>query len=71
MVALLKNKWFWTLAFGVLFAFSIDIWAWDWTGAVFWGIPYVVVYIAVLETALFVLFLLFAKYYWTDSEEAI
>jgi hypothetical protein len=69
MVALLRNKWFWAVAFGALFALSIDVWAWDWTGAVFLGIPYTVVYIAVLEAALFVLYVLFARYYWTESEE--
>jgi hypothetical protein len=29
------------------------------------GLPYVIIYILVLEAILFVLFVLFAKYYWT------
>jgi hypothetical protein len=68
-VKLLKSKWFWALAFGALFVLSIDLWAWDWTEPSLMGLPYIVVYVAVLETILFVLFLLFSRYYWTDSEE--
>lgn len=66
---LLKSKCFWVVAFGTLFAFSIDLWAWDWSEPSLFGLPYVVTYIAVLEAALFVLFFLFAKYYWIDTEE--
>ena len=67
---ILKNRWFWGLAFGALFALSIDLWAWDWTEPSLFGLPYIMLYIAVLETALFVLFVLFAKFYWTEDEEA-
>lgn len=66
---LLRNKWFWAMAFGTLFVFSIDLWAWDWVGPSLFGLPYIIVYTAALEAVLFVLFLLFAKYYWTSSEE--
>lgn len=67
---LLKSKWFWALAFGTLFVLSIDLWAWDWTEPSLFGLPYIILYVAVLEAVLFVLFLLFARYYWTSSEEA-
>jgi hypothetical protein len=62
---LLKSKWFWIIAFGSLFAASLDLWAWDWTEPSVLGLPYVIIYILVLEAILFVLFVLFAKYYWT------
>ena len=64
---LLKNKWFWITAFGLLFAASIDIWAWDWIEPSPFGLPYVIVYIIALEAVLFVLFLLFSKYYWVEE----
>ena len=66
---LLKNKWFWFLAFGVLFALSIDIWAWNWTKPSFFGLPYTIVYTAVLEITLFILFWAFIRFYWTDDKE--
>ena len=67
MVRVLSNKWFWVAAFSLLFVLSIDIWAWDWSWPTLFGLPYIVAYIALLEAALFALFLLFAKYYWTDD----
>jgi len=66
---LLKSKWFWAMAFGTLFVLSIDLWAWDWTEPSVFGLPYTIVYIVLLETALFVLFALFNRYYWVDKEE--
>jgi len=66
---ILENKWFWTVAFGALFVLSIDLWAWDWTEPSVLGLPYIVVYIILLETALFVMFVLFSRYYWVDREE--
>lgn len=66
---LLSSKWFWAFAFGALFVLSIDLWAWDWTEPSLLGLPYIIVYVAVLETILFALFFLFAKYYWIDSAE--
>lgn len=67
---ILRNKWFWAIAFGALFGLSIDLWAWDWTTPSLFGLPYTVVYVIALETALFVLFFLFNRYYWTDTQEA-
>ena len=67
---LLRNKWFWALAFGALFVLSLDLWAWDWVEPSVFGLPYTIVYIIVLEAALSVLFWAFAKYYWTEREEA-
>ncbi|HEX9907997.1 MAG TPA: hypothetical protein VGB78_05955 [Thermoplasmata archaeon] len=67
---LLRSKWFWVTAFGALFALSIDMWAWDWTEPSAFGLPYVVIYTIILECVLFVLFLLFIRFYWTDSKEA-
>jgi len=66
---LLKSKWFWAIAFGTLFVLSIDLWAWDWTEPSVFGLPYTVVYVIVLETALFVLYALFNKYYWVGHQE--
>ena len=66
---LLKNKWFWAVAFGAVFALSIDLWAWDWTAPSLLGMPYIVEYTILLIALLFVLFFLFAKYYWTPEEE--
>jgi hypothetical protein len=66
---LLKNKWFWIVAFGLLFVASIDLWAWDWTEPSLLGLPYTIVYILVLEAVLFVMFLGFSKYYWVEEEE--
>ncbi len=66
---LLKNKWFWVVAFGALFALSIDFWAWDWTTPSVLGMPYLVEYIILLEGGLFVLFILFTRYYWTEEAE--
>ena len=66
---LLKSKWFWAVAFGTLFVLSIDFWAWDWTEPSVFGLPYTIVYIVLLETALLVLFALFNRYYWVDKEE--
>jgi len=66
---LLENKWFWIAAFGGLFALSIDLWAWDWVEPTFFGLPYTVVYIIILEIALFILFALFNRYYWVDKED--
>ena len=66
---LLKNRWFWFLGFGVLFALSIDLWAWSWTGPSLFGLPYIIVYIAILEAILFVMFWAFIKFYWTDEKE--
>jgi len=68
-VRLLKNRLFWFFAFGLLFVLSIDLWAWDWSEPSFLGLPYIIVYIALLETILFVLFYLFARYYWVDEKE--
>jgi len=68
-MGLLKNKWFWAAAFGLLFVASIDLWAWDWTEPDVFGLPYVIVYFAVLEAVLFVMMLAFSKYYWTGPEE--
>lgn len=65
---LLKNKWFWVGAFALLFALSIDIWAFDLTEPSLFGLPYIVLYVIVLETALFVLFALFARFFWTEEE---
>jgi len=67
---LLKSKWFWIVAFGLLFVASLDVWAWDWTEPSLFGLPYVIVYVIVLEAILFVLFLLFARYYWTEEGSA-
>jgi hypothetical protein len=64
---LLKNKWFWAAAFGLLFAMSIDVWAFDWTGPTVLGLPYIIWYTTLLEGALFVLLVLFARYYWTED----
>ncbi|OGS56765.1 MAG: hypothetical protein A3K60_03780 [Euryarchaeota archaeon RBG_19FT_COMBO_56_21] len=64
---LLKSKWFWIAAFGLLFVASLDLWAWDWTEPSVFGLPYVIIYIVVLETILFVLFVAFARYYWTGE----
>ena len=66
---LLKNKWFWAIAFGALFSLSIDLWAWDWTNPSVFGLPYIVVYVIFLETVLFVLFALFIRHYWTERQE--
>jgi hypothetical protein len=65
---LLSSKWFWALAFGALFALSIDLWAWDWTEPSVFGLPYIIVYIVCLEAALFILFWAFARFYWTAKE---
>ncbi|MCU0852952.1 MAG: hypothetical protein MUC90_06875 [Thermoplasmata archaeon] len=65
---LLENKWFWVMAFGALFAFSLDLWAWDWTEPSVLGLPYIIVYTVLLELVLFVLLLLFSKYYWKIAE---
>ncbi|MDQ1371774.1 MAG: hypothetical protein QG582_689 [Candidatus Thermoplasmatota archaeon] len=67
MVRVLRNKWFWVAAFSLLFVLSIDLWAWDWSFPTLFGLPYIVTWIAVLETALFALYLLFARYYWTGD----
>ncbi len=66
---LLKNRLFWFLAFGLLWVFSIDLWAWDWTEPSLFGLPYIILYTALLEGVLFVLFYLFARYYWVDAKE--
>lgn len=66
---ILKNKWFWALGFGLLFIASIDLWAWDWTGPSLFGLPYTIVYVISLESTLFVMFIAFSKYYWTEREE--
>lgn len=68
MARLLENKWFWVCAFSLLFALSIDVWAWGWDWPVVFGLPYIIVYIAVLEAALLVMYLAFARYYWKDPE---
>lgn len=65
---LLRSKWFWALAFGALFVLSIDLWAWDWTEPSLFGLPYLVVYIILLEAVMFVMFWAFAKYYWVEKE---
>ena len=67
MSRLLRNKWFWAVAFSLLFVLSIDVWAWDWSWPTVFGLPYIVTYIAVLEGGLFVLYLLFSRYYWTEG----
>lgn len=67
MSQLLRNKWFWAAAFSLLFVFSIDVWAWDWSWPTIFGLPYIVTYVAALEAVLFVLYFLFARYYWTDD----
>jgi putative flippase GtrA len=66
---LLENKWFWIVAFGTLFVLSIDLWAWDWTEPSVFGLPYTIVYIIALEVALFVMFVLFNRFYWKDQKE--
>lgn len=66
---LLRNKLFWFFAFGLLWVLSIDLWAWDWTEPSLYGLPYIILYIALLEGALFALFYLFGRYYWVDAEE--
>lgn len=66
---LLRSKWFWFVAFGLLFLFSIDLWAWDWIEPSLFGLPYIIVYTILLEAVLFVLFFLFARYYWTEQRE--
>lgn len=66
---LLRNRLFWFLAFGLLFVFSIDLWAWDWTEPSLLGLPYIIVYTILLEAVLFLLFYLFAKYYWVEQKE--
>jgi len=66
---LLKSKWFWIIAFGLLFVASIDLWAWGWTEPELFGLPYIIVYTGALELILFVMFLAFSKYYWTEREE--
>jgi hypothetical protein len=68
-MGLMKNKWFWVVAFGLLFVASIDLWAWDWTEPEILGLPYTIVYFGVLEAILFVMFLAFSKYYWTEQKE--
>lgn len=67
MVRVLENKWFWVAAFSLLFVLSIDVWAWDWSWPTLFGLPYIVTWIAVLEAALFALYVLFARYYWKDA----
>ncbi|MGD9962337.1 MAG: hypothetical protein AB7S97_00330 [Thermoplasmata archaeon] len=67
MVRVLSSKWFWAAAFSLLFVLSIDLWAWDWSFPTLFGLPYIVTWIAVLEAALFALYLLFARYYWTED----
>lgn len=64
---LLRSKWFWFCAFAALFVLSIDLWAWDWSWSTVFGIPYIIVWIVVLEAALFVMYVLFIRYYWTDD----
>lgn len=66
---LLRNRLFWFLAFGLLFALSIDLWAWDWTEPSLFGLPYIIVYTLFLEAVLFVMFYVFAKYYWVEEKE--
>ena len=66
---LLRKKLFWFFAFGLLWVLSIDLWAWDWTEPSLYGLPYIILYIALLEGALFVLFYLFGRYYWADARE--
>ncbi len=66
---LLRNRLFWLVAFGLLFVLSIDLWAWDWTEPSLFGLPYVIIYVAFLECVLFLLFFLFARYYWVDEKE--
>lgn len=66
---LLENKLFWFLAFGLIFVLSLDLWAWNWTEPTVLGLPYIIVYTAILEAVLFVLFYLFARYYWVDEKE--
>jgi hypothetical protein len=48
---------------------SIDLWAWDWTEPSLFGLPYTIVYVLSLESVLFVMFVAFSKFYWTDHEE--
>lgn len=66
---LLRSKLFWSAAFGAVFALSIDLWAWGWTGPGLFGLPYTIAYVFLLEGALFVLFALFIAFFWTDSAE--
>jgi len=65
---LLENKWFWIAAFGALFVISLDLWAWDWTEPSVLGLPYIIVYTVLLEGILFVLLVLFSRYYWKIEE---
>lgn len=67
---LLKNKWFWVIAFGLIFVLSLDLWAWGWAEPTAFGFPYIVLYTVALEAALFFLFLVFAKHFWTDEKGA-
>ena len=66
---LMKSKWFWAVAFGLLFFASIDLWAWDWTEPDILGLPYLVIYTILLEAILFAMFIAFSKYYWTEPKE--
>ncbi len=66
---LLRNRLFWLVAFGLLFVLSIDLWAWDWIEPSLFGLPYIIIYVAFLECALFLLFFLFARYYWVEEKE--
>lgn len=67
MARVLGNKWFWAAAFSLLFVLSIDVWAWDWSWPMVFGLPYIVTYILLLEAVLFVMYVLFARYYWTED----
>jgi hypothetical protein len=56
----------WALGYAIIFLLSLDFWNWGRFAPLLMGLPYWVVAFILLNLALSLYYLLFARFYWRD-----
>jgi hypothetical protein len=63
-----RNNVIWYMFFIGLFLLSMDFWGWNQSKPLILGLPLWVIYLLILTLASSIIFYLFSKTYWEDSQ---
>lgn len=63
-----KKNVVWYLLFSLVFVLSMDFWGWNKSKPFIFGLPFWVVYFLLITLVVSVIFYLFARFYWGESQ---
>jgi len=63
-----KNNIIWYVLLIGLFILSLDFWGWDQSNPLILGLPIWIVYLFILTLSTSIIFYLFTKTFWEDSQ---